>query len=108
MAWEAANEALGSAPMMSPEVEQLIGKAVVELKAAGARQVFAFGSAARGTLRPDSDLDLAVSGLPPARFYRAMARASDAAGRAIDLLDLDRPTPFGRYLVEENELVCVG
>jgi predicted nucleotidyltransferase len=30
----------------------------------GATQVFIFGSAVKGRLRPDSDIDMAVTGLP--------------------------------------------
>ena len=89
-------------------VSKLIERAAVELNAAGAREVYLFGSAAKGSLEPDSDLDLAVSGLPPALFYRLGARVSDLLGRTVDLTDLDTPTPFTRYLREENELVRVG
>ncbi len=50
---------------MAEELDRLIEKAAAELKAAGASQVFLFGSAAKGTLRENSDVDMAVSGLPP-------------------------------------------
>ena len=89
-------------------VSKLIERAAVELNAAGAREVYLFGSAAKGSLEPDSDLDLAVSGLPPALFYRLGARVSDLLGRTVDLIDLDTATPFTRHLREENELVRVG
>ena len=55
-----------------------------------------------------ADLDLAVSGLPPSVFYRMGARVSDLIGRSVDLIDLDRNTPFTRYLRTETELVRVG
>jgi predicted nucleotidyltransferase len=90
----------------SPKV--LIERAAAELKAAGAREVFVFGSAAKGKLSGRSDLDLAVSGLPPAIFYKMGARISDLLGRSVDLIDLDVTTPFTRYLRDENELVRVG
>lgn len=93
---------------MDEELRQLIEKVVAVLKAAGAREVHMFGSAAQGTLRADSDVDLAVSGLPPEIFFRAMAQASDVLGRPLDLIDLDEPTPFTRYLREERELQRVG
>ncbi len=67
-----------------------------------------FGSAARGTSDAASDLDLAVSGLPPSVFYRMGARVSDLIGRPVDLIDLDIDTPFTRHLRAENELVRVG
>ena len=93
---------------MDDDMRQLIQQAAVALKAAGAQEVYLFGSAARGTLRPDSDIDLAVSGLPPALFFRAMAQAGDTLGRPLDLVDLDETTPFTRYLREEGELQRVS
>ena len=93
---------------MSNETDLLIKRAAAELKSAGAREIYVFGSAARRTGNADSDLDLAVSGLPPSAFYRMGARVSDLIGRSVDLIDLDINTPFTRYLRAENELVRVG
>jgi len=53
---------------MNEDLKKLIEKAAVTLKAAGAREVYVFGSAASGTMREDSDVDLAVSGLPVDQF----------------------------------------
>ncbi|MCX6895710.1 MAG: nucleotidyltransferase domain-containing protein [Verrucomicrobia bacterium] len=93
---------------MSTETKTLIERAATELKAAGAREVYVFGSASKGTGGADSDLDLAVSGLPPSIFYRMGARVSDLVGRSVDLIDLDISTPFTRHLRTENELIRVG
>jgi hypothetical protein len=35
----------------------------------GATQVYLFGSATKGGLRPDSDVDVAVRGLPPEVYF---------------------------------------
>jgi predicted nucleotidyltransferase len=93
---------------VSIETNILIQRAAAELKTAGAREIYVFGSAAKGTDDAASDLDLAVSGLPPSVFYRMGARVSDLIGRSVDLIDLDINTPFTRYLRTENELVRVG
>jgi predicted nucleotidyltransferase len=93
---------------MNDEMKQLIEKAVAVLKAAGAHEVYLFGSAAKGTLRDDSDVDLAVSGLPPQVFFKAMGQAGDILGRPLDLIDLDEVNPFTRYLRQEGELQRVG
>ena len=93
---------------MDRELEVLIGRAAAALKAAGAREVYVFGSARKGKLLPESDVDLAVSGLPPTVFFRAMAAAHDALGRPLDLIDLDHDDAFARYLKEEGELERVG
>ena len=92
---------------MCDRVEERIKKAARVLKEAGAREVYLFGSFARGEIREGSDVDLAVSGLSPSLFFRAMARARDVLGMPLDLIDLDEETPFTRYLKEEGELRLV-
>jgi predicted nucleotidyltransferase len=94
--------------MTESEFAALVQKAVTALKSAGAREVYLFGSAAKGALREESDVDMAVSGLPPEVFFRAMAQASRALGRPLDLVNLDRDNLFTRFLVEEGELRRVG
>ncbi len=89
---------------MDTKLRERIGRAALVLKAAGASEVYVFGSAASGELRESSDIDLAVSGLPPEKFFVAMAQAGDALGRGLDLVDLDEECPFTRYLKEEGEL----
>ena len=93
---------------MDDDLRKRIERAAAVLKAAGAREVYVFGSAATGRLRAGSDVDLAVLGLPPERFFEAMAKAEDALDSALDLIDLDEASPFTNYLKEEGELLRVG
>jgi len=93
---------------LGDETSSLIQRAAAELKTAGAREIYVFGSAAKGTAGVASDIDLAVSGLPPSVFYSVGAKVSDLIGRTVDLIDLDKNTPFTRYLLAENELIRVG
>jgi len=93
---------------MTDEMKGLVDKAASALKAVGAKEVYVFGSASKGKMRPNSDVDMAVSGLPPEVFFRAMAKASRALGRPVDLIDLDEDNPFTRYLKKEGELQRVG
>ena len=78
------------------------------LRGLGASQVFVFGSFARGELRPDSDIDMAVSGLPAEVYFSAVSKASDLLSRPVDLLDLDDDTPLVRHLIGSGELIRVG
>lgn len=78
------------------------------LRSMGASEVFIFGSLVRDELRPDSDIDIAVSGLPPEVYFSAVSRVSDVVGRPVDLLDLDDKTPRVRHLIGSGELVRVG
>jgi predicted nucleotidyltransferase len=93
---------------MSVSLESLIERVTAVLKAAGAREVYVFGSAASERMRSDSDVDIAVSGLRPEIFFRAMSDAERALGRSLDLIDLDEDSPFTRYLKSEGELRRVG
>lgn len=77
------------------------------LRGMGASVVFVFGSAAKGKLRPESDLDLAVSGLPSRLYFSAVSKASVLVDRQVDLVDLDDDTPLVRYLLHGGELVRV-
>ncbi|HUT54554.1 MAG TPA: nucleotidyltransferase domain-containing protein [bacterium] len=93
---------------MQDKLNKSISLAAEALKKLGAREVYVFGSAASGRLGPDSDIDLAVSGLPPQLFFKAMARAGDILGRQVDLICLEDDNPFTRYLREEGELQRVA
>jgi len=86
----------------------LVTKAAEELRQSGATKVYLFGSAATGTMREGSDVDMAVEGLPPAIFFSAMARACQVLGRSLDLVDLDESNPFTRFLKEEGKLIRVA
>jgi len=92
---------------MTTDLKEQFAKAAEALKAAGAREVYLFGSAATGHLREDSDIDIAVSGLPPRQFFRAMGQVSRILRRPVDLIDLDEDNPFTEYLKKEGHLVHV-
>jgi len=77
------------------------------LRSMGATDVFVFGSATRGGLRADSDVDMAATGLPPQLYFTAISRASELLGRPVDLVDLDDPTPLVRHLLGSGELLRV-
>lgn len=99
-------ENLESQPM-TEDLKAKILRAAETLKEYGAKEVYLFGSAATGMMREDSDVDLAVSGLPPEVFYRAMGRPGRNLKQNLDLIDLDEDNPFTRFLKRENELVRV-
>ena len=94
---------------MTKKLEMAIDRATETLKSFGAKRVYLFGSAAKGELHRYSDIDMAVSGLPPETFYTAWARAVRAfPGREMDLIDLDRDGLFAEHLKKHGNLKCVG
>jgi len=93
---------------MTDDTKTKIGRAAEALKAYGAREVYLFGSVASGTIRPGSDIDMAVSGLPPEKFFEAMGAARRILRKPLDLVDLDEVNPFTQYLKDEGELQRVA
>jgi predicted nucleotidyltransferase len=87
--------------------ERALAAAADLLRRMGAKRVFIFGSAVKGRLRPDSDVDLAVEGLPPSVYFAAVSKATDILNRPVDLVDLDDRTPIVNYLLASGELVSV-
>ena len=83
-------------------------RAVEISKAEGCREVYVFGSVAVGAPGPRSDLDIAVRGCPPERFYRLLGRLMEELSHAVDLIDLDVETSVAEYLEEEGQLIHVG
>ena len=55
----------------------------------GARRVWLFGSLARGDVRRDSDVDLAVEGLPASAYFSALAALMDLFGGRVDFVRVE-------------------
>ncbi|MEL6160656.1 MAG: nucleotidyltransferase domain-containing protein [Cyanobacteria bacterium J06627_32] len=75
----------------------------------GANQVILYGSMARGTYRPDSDIDLCVEGLPSKNFFRALAECLMASHRSLSVVDFENSHGYfrERILAEGKVLVSV-
>ena len=94
---------------MTEALEKQIKEAAETFKSYGAKEVYIFGSAAEGRIDEYSDIDMAVSGLPPGVFFRAWAKAVRAfPGREMDLISLENDGPFAEYLKLEGKLQRVG
>lgn len=90
--------------MNNDEITELIRQTAAVLKASGAKEVYIFGSAAKGAMEESSDVDFAVAGLPPQHFFKALSTAGRLFPGSMDLVDLDELTPFTQYLKEAGEL----
>ena len=93
---------------MDDAIKSDIETAARILREEGATEVYVFGSAAHGKMRPDSDIDLAIRGLPPEKFYRTMGKVGRAISRLFDLVDLDEENLFTEYIVKEGVLQRVA
>lgn len=67
----------------------------------GARRVLLIGSLTdRARFHEGSDIDLAVEGVAPERFWQAWGRLEEITGDAFDLVTLETCTPALRARVE--------
>jgi predicted nucleotidyltransferase len=79
------------------EAERLAQRLVKEY---GAKRVLLFGSVARQRpLRPDSDIDLAVEGMPSETYYRIVGDLCTNSGRLVDLVQLERVRPSVKRII---------
>ena len=69
-------------------VRQDLQRILEILRRHGAKRVILYGSYARGTAKPTSDLDLCEEGIPPADYFRAWAECLMVANSRISILDL--------------------
>lgn len=88
--------------------EEDIQRAIKILREEGCSEVFLFGSAAKGRVRSESDIDLAARGIPRGRFFSLIGRLLFELEHPIDLVDLDRQSDFAAHLKKENALVQIA
>jgi predicted nucleotidyltransferase len=63
------------------------------------RRLILFGSLARGNFAPESDIDLAVEGLPPGDYFTALAEVNRLTSFWVDLKPLEELSPHFRKRV---------
>ncbi|MBX3273748.1 MAG: nucleotidyltransferase domain-containing protein [Sandaracinaceae bacterium] len=75
---------------------------VSRLRAYGAREIWLFGSLARGDLHEASDVDLAVDRLSPDVYFAALAAASATLACDVDLVVIDEASPALREAIARD------
>ena len=87
-----------------PDIE----RAVRILRQGGCAEVHLFGSIAEGRITSHSDIDLAVRGCPPEKFFALLGELMVELEHAVDLVDLDADEEFAQFLQQHAELAHVG
>jgi predicted nucleotidyltransferase len=82
---------------MVPVVD--IARLSEELAREGASLAVLFGSQARGTAGPESDIDIGVVGLPGDALLGLTAHLGHLVGQRVDLVDLRRAGPLLAFAV---------
>ena len=73
----------------------------------GAERVYLIGSLCRpGGFHLHSDIDLAVVGLAPEQYFRALSEVCELAGREVDLIVFEEATPdMATHILEKGMLL---
>ena len=69
-----------------------------------ANKIILFGSLAKGGFNENSDIDLAVAGIEPSQYFKALAQVNSISDRWIDLKPLESlETHFLKRVLETGE-----
>ncbi len=89
-------------------VQEDIHRAVRILREGGGSEIYLFGSGAKGQMTETSDLDIAIRGCPPGRFFYLLGKLLWEMDHSVDLVNLDTEDAFGQYLQKEGGLIRIG
>jgi len=86
-----------------------IERAIAVVRAQGAEEVYIFGSLVHPWQNHRArDIDIAVSGLPPERFFHTYGLLLGELNHPFDLIDLDDDSRFVRKLRERGRFERVA
>ena len=95
-------------PALPDSHSEDVKRAISILRETGCDEVYLFGSLSDGTARPDSDIDLAVRGLPAQKFFSVYGRLMRELAHGVDLVNLDTHTRFASFLEQTDALIRVA
>lgn len=86
-----------------------IKKAIDLLQSAGCTEIYIFGSLAEGNFSNDSDIDIAVKGLPDHLFFKISGKLMHLLEKPFDLIQLDdEQSDFSRHIQKNGNLIRVA
>lgn len=99
---------IGDLAGISADFRRDVELGVQILRDGGVKEVYVLGSVAEGRAHPESDIDFAVRGCPPERFFKLQGRLLRELSRSSDLIDLDVDPDLAEFLGRESKMVHVG
>lgn len=93
---------------LRPDIKADLDRAVQILRSIGCSEIYLFGSSTDERFTESSDLDLAVRGCPPDRFFSVLGRLMLELDHSVDLVDLDADEPFGQHLQTHGRMIAIG
>jgi len=85
-----------------------IERAIQILKKSGCKEIFIFGSIVKNNESEKSDIDIAVRGIDPEKYFYLWGKLATELVHSVDLINLERDDRFCRLLIESGELVRVA
>lgn len=85
-----------------------IKQAIEILKSYDCSEIYVFGSIVKGNYKDNSDIDIAIKGIKPEKFFDAYADLSFSLQSEVDLVNLDTNKHFADLLFDIKELVRVA
>ena len=80
--------------------EQDLQIAIECLRESGCSELYVFGSAATGRISDESDIDIAVRGILPEKFFEVYGELLMRTSRPVDLVELNMQENFGHRLIK--------
>lgn len=93
---------------MTEKMKMRVERAATLLKSAGCKEVFLFGSVAEGNDNENSDIDIAIKGCPPGRFFELLGKLMLELDCRVDLVNLDHEDAFSKHLLSNGQLLHVA
>ena len=87
-------------------LDKKLFKATEYLKSIGAKEIILFGSLADGTFDSRSDIDLAVAGISPKAYFRAVVELPSLVNWKVDLIAIDHARQdFAGYIRKYGKVI---
>lgn len=93
---------------MTEKMKKRVERAATLLKSAGCKEVYLFGSVAEGNDNESSDIDIAIKGCPPGRFFELLGKLILELDCRVDLVNLDHENAFSKHLLNKGQLLHVA
>ena len=85
-----------------------IEKAISILKEYNSKEIYIFGSLVHGEFNKESDIDIAITGIPGETFFIVWSKLYMNLNHKVDLINLDKGDRFSKFLLNEGLLAHVA
>jgi len=99
---------------MIGKMTQISDEYIIDIKTAsqilkdnGCTEMYIFGSVADNNAGENSDIDIAVKGIPKSKFFKTYGKIISSINHPVDLVCLDYKNEFTDFLSKNGEMIRV-